>query len=82
MSNQTTLINNTSYEISGGRTLINNTGYDIQNGRTLINDVGYDILFDEEPEPEIKDLNTYLGSTEYVKYESNDFSQMIIIFVH
>lgn len=77
MSNQTTLINNTSYEISGGRTLVNNTGYDIQNGRTLMDGVGYDILFDEEPEPEIEDLNTYIGSTEYVKYQSNIFSQKI-----
>lgn len=77
MSNQTTLINNTSYEISGGRTLINDTGYDIQNGRTLIDSVGYDILFDEEPEPEIEDLNTYIGALESIRIVSNRFSQKI-----
>lgn len=40
-----TLVNGTSYEITGGKTLIDATGYDIANGKTLINGTGYDISF-------------------------------------
>lgn len=42
---QKTLINGTSYGLSGGRTLVNGTGYNIPKGKTLINGTGYDIGF-------------------------------------
>ena len=38
-----TLIDGTSYEISGGKTLVGGTEYGIQGGRTLIGGTGYDI---------------------------------------
>lgn len=40
-----TLVNGTSYDITGGRTLIDGTGYDISKGRTLVSGTGYDIRF-------------------------------------
>lgn len=40
-----TLINGTSYEISGGRTLVNGTGYSIDKGKTLVGGTAYEINF-------------------------------------
>lgn len=40
-----TLINGTSYGISGGKTLIGGTAYAIGKGRTLVGGTGYDISF-------------------------------------
>lgn len=40
-----TLINGTSYEVSGGRTLVNGTGYGIAGGRTLVSGTGHDVSF-------------------------------------
>lgn len=44
-----TLINGTSYKISGGKTLINGTGYSIKKGKTLIDGTGYNINFNTLP---------------------------------
>ena len=40
-----TLVNGTSYEITGGKTLVNGTSYSISKGRTLVNGTGYDVSF-------------------------------------
>ena len=40
-----TLINGTSYEISGGRTLVNGTGYSIDKGKTLVSGTAYEVGF-------------------------------------
>ena len=40
-----TLINGTTYDISGGRELVNGTGYTKKKGRVLVNGTGYDIPF-------------------------------------
>lgn len=41
-----TLINGTSYDITGGRCLVGGTAYDIKKGRTLVGGTGYDISFE------------------------------------
>lgn len=40
-----TLIDGTSYEVTGGRTLVDGTGYDVTGGRTLVDGTGYDVGF-------------------------------------
>lgn len=40
-----TLINGTSYEITGGRTLVNGTGYEIKSGKTLVGGTAYEVGF-------------------------------------
>lgn len=40
-----TLIDGTSYEVTGGRTLVDGTGYDITGGKTLVDGTGYDVSF-------------------------------------
>lgn len=40
-----TLINGTSYEISGGKTLVNGTAYSIDKGKTLVGGATYNIDF-------------------------------------
>lgn len=44
-----TLINGTSYDISGGKTLIGGTAYKITGGRTLIGGTAYAISFTTTP---------------------------------
>ena len=44
-----TLINGTSYEISGGRTLVNGTGYSIDKGKTLVGGTAYEVGFGFPP---------------------------------
>lgn len=40
-----TLVNGTSYEISGGKTLVNGTAYSISGGKTLVGGTAYEIGF-------------------------------------
>lgn len=40
-----TLINGTSYEISGGKTLVNDTAYSIDKGKTLVGGTAYEVGF-------------------------------------
>lgn len=40
-----TLVDGTSYEVTGGRTLVDGTGYDVTGGRTLVDGTGYDVSF-------------------------------------
>ena len=53
---QKTLINGTSYKISGGSALINGTKYQIRNGRTLINGTKHEIKFSDGLAWQIKEL--------------------------
>lgn len=56
-----TLVNGTSYEISGGKTLVNGTAYSISGGKTLVGGTAYGIGFGQY----IGDLA--VGSSVYVK---------------
>ena len=40
-----TIINGTSYGITGGKCMVNGTAYSIKKGRTLVGGTGYDITF-------------------------------------
>lgn len=40
-----TLVNGTSYDITGGKTLVSGTAYSIAGGKTLVGGTGYDISF-------------------------------------
>lgn len=42
-----TLINGTSYEITGGMAMVEGTGYSIQGGKTMVDGTVYDISFDK-----------------------------------
>ena len=44
-----TIINGTSYGITGGKCLVNGTAYSIKKGRTLVGGTGYDITFSKGP---------------------------------
>ena len=46
-----TLVNGTTYEVTGGKCLVNGTVYNILKGRTLINGTGYDITFAPSYDP-------------------------------
>lgn len=40
-----TLINGTSYEITGGRAMVDGTGYEIKSGKTLVGGTAYEVGF-------------------------------------
>lgn len=40
-----TLVNGTSYDVSGGKTLVSGTSYSVQGGKVLVNGTVYDISF-------------------------------------
>lgn len=54
MGKHHTLINGTSYAITGGTDLVNGTKYQIGGGRTLVNGTVYEINFDKKSRIEIK----------------------------
>lgn len=51
-----TLVNGTSYEISGGKTLVNSTAYSISGGKTLVGGTAYEIGFGGTPVGEVGGL--------------------------
>lgn len=40
-----TIVNGTTYDVTGGKCLVNGTAYSVKKGRTLIGGTGYDITF-------------------------------------
>ena len=54
-----TLVNGTSYDITGGKTLVSGTAYSIKGGKTLVGGTGYDISF---APPELIVYQSYGGN--------------------
>lgn len=67
-----TLVNGTSYEISGGKTLVNGTAYSISGGKTLVGGTAYEIGFGQS----IGDLA--VGSSVYVKYMGTPYEFLVV----
>lgn len=67
-----TLVNGTSYEISGGKTLVNGTAYSISGGKTLVGGTAYGIGFGTP----VGDLA--VGSSVYLKYMGTPYEFLIV----
>lgn len=67
-----TLVNGTSYEISGGKTLVNGTAYSVGGGKTLVGGTSYEIGFGTP----IGDLA--VGSSVYLKYMGTPYEFLVV----
>lgn len=67
-----TLVNGTSYEISGGKTLVNGTAYSISGGKTLVGGTAYNIGFGTPIG------NLAVGSSVYAKYTGTPYEFLVV----
>ena len=69
-----TLINGTSYEVSGGKALVDGTAYSIAGGRTLVGGTGYDISFVKPIPVTITDTTSTGNAYRYVTINGTKYT--------